>query len=102
MIEELLFGQAVFSPHTHTHKTPIHMRAHVHSHTQTHNITKQICVKDAGVNVNGHVAREQILKGSSICIVHVHAPPVPANHVSDSTDLLAHEASVSVCVSQCV
>lgn len=65
------------------------------------NHTNEILVKLAGVNVNGHVATEAVRgqrgEGSSICVVHAsRAPPVPAHHVSDSTDLLAHQASVCV------
>lgn len=77
------------------------MRVHVYRHTQTDIHTNVILVKCSGVDVDGHLATEAGRKrrgeGSSICAIHVsRAPPVPAHHVSDSTDLLAHRASVCI------
>lgn len=80
------------------------MRVHVDGHTRTDRCTNEILVKRAGANVNGRVDTEAARgEGSSICVVHVsRAPPVPAHHVSDSTDLLAHQASVCVvCLGVC-
>lgn len=88
VIEEALFGQAVAHfLSTHTRHEHVYSRAHVHTHV--------ILVKRSGVDVNGHVATEAGREGRSICVGHVsRAPPVPAHHVSDSTDLLVQQASV--------
>lgn len=62
----------------------------------------QNLVKRSGVDENGHAATEAgCEEWAAVCVCVVHdsrAPPVPAHHVPDSTDLLAKQTSACVCV----
>ena len=97
VIEEPPFGQAV----PHFCSTHIKHTCTLLSRTDTHSDNPCQAFRCRWKWTCGR--RKQRGEGGSICVVHVsRAPPVPAHHVSDSTDLLAHQASVCVSVCVCV